>query len=183
MSKSAKLVLSASLGALGFVLYYVHFALIVFPSYLTYDPADLPALVGALAAGPAVGVAAELVKNALYLLLGAGEPVGVSANALAGSVYVVVVWLLARGRPGRRLALAMGVATVATAAVMTVTNAYVWLPAYGVAREEAAALLLPAILPFNLVKFAITSAVGYPLYLAARPALASVLARAGDRAA
>lgn len=168
---AVRIVLPAVLGALSFLLYYVHFALVVFPSYLTYDPGDLPALVAAVAAGPLAGIGVEVVKNLLYLVLGAGTPVGVAANTLAGSVYVAVAVLAARRRSRRPLATGLVAATILTAIVMTVTNAYIWLPAYGIPRAQASALLWPAILPFNLVKFAITSVLGYLLVVALKPVM------------
>ena len=69
MSKSEqirKLVVMALLVAVSVVLIYaIHFPLIPAASFLEYDPADIPILIGALAYGPAAGVMLTVVASVI----------------------------------------------------------------------------------------------------------------------
>lgn len=163
VSRARRVVLPGVLGALGFVLMYAAVPLGIFPSYLTYDPGDVPALLAALALGPWAGLAAEVVKNVLAFLLQGATPIGIAANTLAGGAYVWTAAALGRAG-GRRTAGALAAATLLTAVVMAAGNALVFLPAWGVPRAQVLPIVWAAILPFNLVKFGLSSVLGYVVW-------------------
>ncbi|MCL4424721.1 MAG: ECF transporter S component [Firmicutes bacterium] len=156
MSKVRNLVVTAILGAAAFYLMFaLEFPLPLFPTYLKYDPGEIPALLGAFALGPMAGLAVEVIKNALYFLSGKSTAglVGVSANLVAGATFVLSAGLIYRWRHDTWGALTgLFAGSLATTLVMSLANYYVFLPLWGVPRNQLLPLLTGAIIPFNLVK-------------------------------
>ncbi|MBI2122951.1 MAG: ECF transporter S component, partial [Armatimonadetes bacterium] len=52
----------AVLGAVAFAFMYFDFPIPPFPTFLKYDPSEVPALIATFALGPGFGVAVEAVK-------------------------------------------------------------------------------------------------------------------------
>ena len=63
------LTVTAVLSAIAFLLAFIEFPVPLSPSFARMDLSDLPALIGAFACGPMVGVMIEFVKNVLQLPL------------------------------------------------------------------------------------------------------------------
>lgn len=155
--------------AMGLVLRYHLLQVSILPPapFLKYDPADIPALLAAFAMGPLAGFIVEIGKNLLALAVGMapGGVVGESANTVAGGVYVVVAALVYWRRKTRNQAiLSMAAGTVAAAVTMAVANYYIFLPLWGIPLEQLKSYAVNFILPFNLLKFAITSLLTFLLY-------------------
>ncbi|MBX5476040.1 MAG: ECF transporter S component [Clostridia bacterium] len=182
--RTRRVVLPGVLGALGFVLMYVAFPLGIFPSYLTYDPGDVPALLVGLALGPWAGLAAEVVKNALSFLLQGATPIGIAANTLAGGVFVVSAAALWSAGGRRSAGWALAGAALLVSMVMAAANALVFLPAWGVPSAQVLPTVWGAILPFNLVKFSLSSVLAYAVWarLGARLTASAGTAAAGAAA-
>ncbi|MDI3270433.1 MAG: ECF transporter S component, partial [Bacillota bacterium] len=134
-NRTVSLVSSAVMGALGFLLMYLHTALGIFPPYLTYDPGDLPPLLVGLLLGPAAGTGAEVVKNVLHFLLAGDTPIGAAANLVAGLSFVGITALWWRKRLWGGLPVAMVLGILVTSLLLTILNGYVFLPAWGVPQE------------------------------------------------
>lgn len=119
--KLRALVVSAILGAVGFVLMFLEFGIPIMPSFIKFDFSELPALIAAYAFGPIYGVVVCFLKNALHLLVTSTAGVGELANFLMGIFFVVPAGLIYRFRKNRASALigslvgalTMGVACVA----------------------------------------------------------------------
>lgn len=160
--RTRRLVLVGLLASLGFLLMLLEFPLPGFPPFLKYDLGGVPSILAALALGPGAGAAVELVKNLLFALSGKDPttPLGPSAAFLAGATMAVATGWLYRREAGRgRLLLALAGGTVAAAVVMALGNYFVFLPAYGVPAGQVAGMVAKVILPFNLVKGALTAVV------------------------
>src|SRR5437867_12229258 len=88
-----RLVQVAVLGAVAFAFMYVDFPIPPFPSFLKYDPSDVPALIATFALGPSAGISVEVIKAVLIQLLRSGSvggPFGNFMNLLAGVTLVGV---------------------------------------------------------------------------------------------
>ncbi|MGM9549156.1 MAG: ECF transporter S component, partial [Faecousia sp.] len=72
--------ITSLLSAIAYILAFVEFPVPLSPSFARMDLSDFPALIGAYAFGPFVGVLIELVKNALQLLSTSTGGVGELAN-------------------------------------------------------------------------------------------------------
>lgn len=171
------------LGAIAFTFMYLDFPIPPFPPYLQYDPSEVPALIAAFALGPAAGVAVELLKGLLISLLRSGElggPFGVFMNLLAGVTLVAVAGGYYRVEHTRRGAVrGLAFAIAATTAVMVIANVILTPVFYGLPRAQVIALVLPALLPFNLLKGLLNSLITFYVYKRVRAYFYDL----GDRAA
>ncbi|WP_110927579.1 ECF transporter S component [Bacillus massiliglaciei] len=170
MNKVKKMVLIAMMGSISYVLMLLNFPFPGFPAFLKIDFSDLPVLIAALIMGPAAGILAEFLKNLLdFVMTGSptGVPVGHIANFVAGILFILPVYYIyqkVKTKKGMTLALLVGTAFMAI--LMSVLNYYVFLPAYTVfmgwdamSASEARQMVTTAILPFNLVKGILMTAV------------------------
>ena len=96
VNKTRKLVGTAMLSAVGAILMYIGIKLPFMPSFITLDMADLPALIGSFAYGPARGAVICVLKNLLHLLIQGSQTGGVGeiSNALLGIFFVVPAGLI-----------------------------------------------------------------------------------------
>lgn len=158
----------AVLGAVAFAFMYFDFPLPFFPPYLKYDPSEVPALIATFALGPGYGVAVETVKALLISFLrpaSLGGHFGVFMNFLAGITLVGVAgayYLIEHTKAGAVKSLVLGV--LAMSGVMVVANILLTPIFFGIPRDQVLALVLPALLPFNLLKGAISSLLTYYVY-------------------
>ena len=103
--KLRALVVTAILGAVGFVLMFLEFGIPIMPSFIKFDFSELPALIASFAFGPIYGVVVCFLKNALHLLVTSTAGVGELANFLMGIFFVVPAGLLYRFKKNRASAL------------------------------------------------------------------------------
>ncbi len=98
-------VVSALMGAIGFVLMMLEFGVPVVPSFIKFDVSELPALIASFAYGPLFGVLVCFIKNALHLLVTNTAGVGELANFLMGIFFVVPAGAIYRALKNRKGAL------------------------------------------------------------------------------
>lgn len=163
-----KLTTMAMLTALSVVLVaFIHFPLFPAAAFLEYDPADIPIFIGTFLFGPAAGLGLTFVVSVIQgatVSAGAG-PIGIIMHFLAtGSFAVLAGNLYKRNhtRKGAVVSLICGV--IAMTAVMALCN-LILTPIYsGLPVEDVAAMLIPVIIPFNLLKAGINGIVTYLIY-------------------
>ncbi|MDQ7820903.1 MAG: ECF transporter S component [Armatimonadota bacterium] len=172
MSTTRLLVLVGMLSAVAFVL-MATVQVPVLPSapYLRYDPSDVIALLVALEAGPAPGMAVVALKDLLYLLFRARSPFGPAANFIAVATFVGVAgWVYGRG--GRRTAgwaaAACAAGALARVLVMIPANFAILYLQFGMPPSRVAALLGPVIVPFNVLASGINTVLTVVVWLALR---------------
>ena len=113
--------------------------------FLKYDPKDILIALGGILLGPGAVLRVSLAVSLL-------EMVTISENGVIGCVMNVLSTCSRKRRDRRGLALGLLAGGLTMAGAMLLWN---WLvtPVYmGYPREEVAKLLLPAFLPFNLLK-------------------------------
>jgi riboflavin transporter FmnP len=129
--KLRALVVTAILGAVGFVLMFLEFGIPIMPSFIKFDFSELPALIASFAFGPIYGVVVCFLKNALHLLVTSTAGVGELANFLMGIFFVVPAGLLYRFKKSRTSALIgslIGAAVMGMACVLI--NYFLIYPIY-----------------------------------------------------
>ncbi|OJV66353.1 MAG: ECF transporter S component [Clostridiales bacterium 38-18] len=178
----------AMLSVIAFVLMQLELLIPIFPAFLKIDVSDLPALIGAFALGPFAGVAIEAVKNILHLLQTTTGGVGELANFVIGSAIIVPAALIYKKNKSKKSAIiGLTIGTVAMAITGALANYFVLIPFYTafmpidaiVAMGTAVNhninsvwdLVLLGILPFNLFKGAVLSALTLILYKHLSPIL------------
>ena len=93
-----KLVATAIMSAIAFVLMFLDFSIPIVPSFLKMDFSEFPALLTAFAYGPVYGIAVCLIKNVFHLFLSATLGVGELSNFLLGVCFVVPAGLIYKRR-------------------------------------------------------------------------------------
>jgi len=179
---------AAMLGAVAGVLMNFEFPLpFLAPSFYQLDFSEIPVLVGTFAMGPVAGVLIELVKILVHLVTKGTMTAGVGdiANFLMGCAFIVPAGLIYRFhyvKSRKHAVMGMAVGTVITTILACVLNAYILLPAYGKAFgvpiesfiEMGSAVnsgvnglpgfVILIIVPFNLVKYTLTSVIVFFIY-------------------
>ena len=174
------------------VLMLVEIPLFFAPGFYKLDLSEMPILICTFYLGPVAGVAAELVKGLGKLLLKGTTTafVGDFANFAVGCSFVLPASVIYHARPGRRTALVgMAAGTLTMTVFGSLFNAVYLLPKfaelYGIPMEtivsmgtavngsitDAATLVLFAVVPFNLLKGIVVSALTFVLYKRISPIL------------
>lgn len=146
----------------------------MFTEFLLYEPGDVPIILGGIALGLGPGLLITVVTAVVMAALtGHGGPIGVIMHIVSTGTLVSVITLFYRSRPTRgRYLLGAVAATLATTLAMALWN-LILTPIYlGAPRESVVRLLVPAIIPFNLIKASANSLLAYLVFRAVGPYLA-----------
>ncbi|MEA5051612.1 MAG: ECF transporter S component [Oscillospiraceae bacterium] len=166
--KTRKLTRLAMLSAVSVVLVaLIHLPIFPAAPYLKYDPADIPILIATFLYGPWYGVAVTVVVSLIQgLTVSAdGGVIGIVMHILAtGAVCIVAGYIYKARHTLRGAIVALAAGTLTMAAVMAGCNLLL-TPLYtGLPVAEVAKLIVPVILPFNLLKAGINSVVTFFVY-------------------
>ena len=165
--KTVKIATMAVLAALSIVLMVlVRFPIIPAAPYLIYEPADVPILIGTFMFGPVAGIAITTVVSAIQAtLLSTDGLVGFVMHMAATGAFAVTAGLIYKRLHHRRgAAVALTAGTVAMTLVMIPVNLIIQPKFYGVPYDAVVKLIVPALIPFNIVKAGINSAVTMFVY-------------------
>lgn len=169
-SKPASLRLTqlGMLSALAIILGLFKFPILPAAPYLEFDFADVPILIGALMFGGLPGLAILFVVSSIQaFLMGGNGWIGFLMHFIASGTLVVVTSAIYRksGSIGRLIA-ALAVGSLAMTAIMIPLN-YIFTPLlFGCDRSFVTSVLVPAIIPFNLIKAGGNSILASALYRA-----------------
>lgn len=151
-----KMVRMSVLCALSIVLLVVtRFPIIPSAPYLKYEAADVPILVGAFMFGPLAGIIMTFVVAFLQsVFFDAGDGwVGFLMHFIATGTLVTVASLIYRRFHTLKGAIAALIAgSLSMALIMIPSNLFFTVKFYGVPYDAVVAMILPALLPFNLIK-------------------------------
>jgi riboflavin transporter FmnP len=164
--KTARLAKMAMLAAISLVL--VMAIRIPFPPapFLVYDPADVPIIISAFAFGPLSGLAITFVVSFIQAFaLGGDGIIGFFMHMAATGSFVLVSGLIYRKHKTKKVAL---IALVTGALVMTATmigwNLLITPIYLGVPVEAVIGMILPILLPFNLIKAGVNGVIIFLIY-------------------
>lgn len=177
-----QLVAVAFLSAIAYVLMLLHLPF-KFIGFLELEFSDVPAIIGGIIYGPAVGVIIELIKNIIKAFTATSTAwVGEFANFVISSAYVIPAAILFRKLKGKgRYVITFAVATLSLVIVGALSNYFVMIPLYakafggmdavvGLSSEMVPAIkdlgtiVLFGITPFNIVKGIVLGLVSYYIY-------------------
>lgn len=184
VTKTNYLVKIAVLAAVSAILMiFIEIPLPFFPAFLKLDISDLPALIGGFALGPMAAFLIALIKNFVHFVLkndGTGG-IGNLANFIVGAGFTVPAAMIYQHKKSIKGALmGMSVGIVAMALLGAAANYWLLIPAYAklmpleaiiaMASEanpnitDVKQYVLYAVIPFNIVKALVVSALTLPLY-------------------
>ena len=158
----------AMLAAISVVLMYlVRFPLFPSAPFLEYDMADVPILIATFLFGPVSGVLLTIVVSVIQGLTvsAISDWIGILMHSTATGSFAVVAGLyyqFQRTRVGALIALILG--SLAMTLVMIPLNLIFTVHFLGVPREVVVSMLVPTIIPFNLLKAGINSVVTFVVY-------------------
>lgn len=156
----------AVMAALSIVLVYF-IRIPMFLPFLEYDPADIPIFITAFAFGPGVGFVLTVIVAVLQgiTVSAASGPIGILMHIVATGSFVLIAGnIYKRNKTMKNAVLALVAGVVGWTAMMVLWNIIVTPIFMGVPREQVLTLIVPAILPFNLIKAGINAAVTFALY-------------------
>lgn len=166
--KLLNLVQMALLAAVSVVLVYaVRFPIFPAASFLEYEPGDITLIMGAFLYGPFAGLALTGVVCIVQGLTvsAASGIVGIVMHFLATGSFVVVAGLIYRWKKTLAGSIA---ASVAGIIVMVSTMALwnlIFTPIFmGAPRQAVIDMMLPVIIPFNLIKAGVNSVIAFILF-------------------
>lgn len=134
--------------------------------FLSVEPKDCLLAVAAFLYGPVAGLAISVVVALVELVtVSTTGWIGLLMNVLSSALFICPAAAIYRRRPStKRMILGLVAGALLMSAAMVLWN-YLITPLYmGVPREVVAGMLLPTILPFNLLKAGINAALLMLLY-------------------
>lgn len=134
--------------------------------FLVYDPADVPIYITTFAFGPAAGLIVTIIVSFIQaFILGGDALYGFVMHVVATGMFAVVAGAIYTHKKSKKeaiIALAAGV--VIATVVMCLMNIIVTPYYMGTPREAVMAMILPVILPFNLLKTGANAVLTFLVY-------------------
>ena len=148
--------------ALSMAVSFIEFPLIPGVRWLKDDPSGIVCLVAGFAYGPAAAVLVSVLGFVPHVFADPWGSLMAIAVALAMSVPAALVYRRLRTRRGALIGIIAG--AVVALAVAIIGNLLV-TPIYAdMTVEQVAAMIVPALLPFNLAKLAVHGVVTFLIY-------------------
>jgi len=174
--KSIKITSISILVALSIITgYFIHFPILPQAPFLLYDPGSVFLLIGSFKLGPKVGIIMCFITAILFALItGQGGPYGALMNFLATGTLVFVsaqIYLLHHNKKGAIIGIIFG--TIMMTLVMIPANLIITPIYLGVNREIVFKMLIPVIIPFNILKGIISGFLTFVLYKRLYPLIIS----------
>ena len=141
----------------------------IFPSapFLEYDPADIPILLVAFAFGPVAGITSTIIASIIQGITVSAHSgtYGIIMHVLSTGSYVLttgLIYYFKRDRVGGCIGLFAGV--IVSAIVMAFANLVITPLFMGVPVEAVKQMLVPVIIPFNLLKSGMNGVIVFAVY-------------------
>lgn len=145
---------------------FIHFPLFPAAPFLEYDPADIPIFVGTFMFGPIAGLCLTLVVSVIQGLTvsAASGIIGILMHLFATGSFVLVFGLITRKNKGlKRSIIGLACGILVMTASMLLWN-LIFTPLFmGTPIDAVLQILIPVILPFNLLKAGINGVVAFLL--------------------
>ena len=142
---------------------------IPFPTatFLEYDPADVPILISTFLFGPWWGL---LMTTVVSIIQGitvsiGGEIIGIIMHIAATGGFVISAGLIyKRGKSLKRAIIALVVGVVVQTVLMAGMNLVLTPIFMGTSRDVVLKMMIPTIIPFNLIKAGVNAFVTFFIY-------------------
>ncbi len=163
-----QLVVMAMLAAVSIVFVSViHFPLFPAAPFLEYDPADIPILIGTFMYGPIAGFLLTVIVSFIQgSTVSAGSGIiGIVMHIVAtGSCALIAGSIYYRNKTKKTAMIALLVGALTMTAAMVLMNLILTPIFMGTPMEVVLPMIVPIILPFNLLKSGINCVITFILY-------------------
>lgn len=148
------------------LVYFVHFPIFPAVSFLEYDPADIPILMGTFAFGPLAGIALTVITAVIQgLTVSAASGVyGIIMHIISTSTLVIVAGLIYKRHKTKKTALVGLLCGVLAMTIIMVGANMVITPLFMGVPRNVVWQLMPFIAGFNAIKAGINGLVTFLLY-------------------
>lgn len=144
------------------VLSFVEMPLLPQAPFLKYDPSGVIAALAALLYGPWVGSAVAVLAWIPRLVT---DPLGAFMNILSSVALVISMGSIYRRLPTVRGAVLGAFVGIVCSTVVSIVLNFVVMPIYqGAAFADIVALIVPALLPFNIAKSFVNGGIALVVY-------------------
>lgn len=162
-----KLVLLAVFSAMAFILVLVvNIPIVPGVEFLKYEPKDVIITIGAFLFGPLESILMSVVVSFIEMVsISTTGPIGMIMNIVSTVGFATIAGLIYRKNHTMKGAVAGLICGVVSMTILMLLWNYLITPLYmGVSRETVVQMLMPAFLPFNLIKGVINAAFTMILY-------------------
>lgn len=165
--RTKRLVQMAMLAAISVLMIY--FIRIPFPlaPYMVFDMADVPILLGAFTLGPVAGLLILLVVCLIQaFLLGGNGIIGMIMHFVSSAAFILVAGYIYRrfGKNTKSIVIGLVLGALATVALIIPFNIVFTPMIVGGTSQDVLRLIVPVLLPFNLVKVTINAVLFFLLF-------------------
>ncbi len=147
----------------------VHFPILPQAGFLEYDPADIPLFIVAFAFGPLPALLLTVVVSVIQgvTVSAAAGAIGIVMHiAATGTAVLVAGGIYARHKTRKTAVIALVSGVLSMTGVMVLMNLLLTPIYMGVPLEQVLLMILPVIMPFNLIKAGINATVAFLVYKA-----------------
>lgn len=143
----------------------IHFPLIPSVEFLSYDAKDVIIVIGGFIYGPGSAFIMSVITSLLEIMYRGGNLLDVLMNVISTCTFAcVAAWIYKRDHTREGAFIGLGAGIVCCVLSMLLWN-YIVTPIYfGMPREAVVSILIPGILPFNLLKCGLNSGLTLFLY-------------------
>ena len=145
----------------------VHFPLLPAAAFLEYDPADIPIFITTFLLGPWAGLALTVIVSVIQGLTvsAAAGPIGIIMHILATGSFTLTAGFLYQKEKSRKQAVIALIVGVLTMTLVMVGCNLIFTPLFmGQPMKNVIRMLMPVIIPFNLLKGGINAVITYLVY-------------------
>lgn len=170
--KIIKLTQMGVLCAISVVLVFlIRIPLIPSVGFLQYDMADVPIIICSLLFGSVSGLIVLIITSFIQaFMLGGDGWVGLIMHFFASGLWVLVTGIVySKHKTIKNATIGMALGSIAMTAIMIPLNYIFTVNFYGIPVEVVSNLMLPGIIPFNLLKGLINSIISIALFKVIRP--------------
>lgn len=159
-----QLVTMALMCAIGTLLSFIEFPLLPGVTWLKFDASNMPAMVAGFAYGPAGGVAVGVVTAIIHGLLMA-DFTGALMNILVVTCFVLPAALIYKKKRTYKFAIIGLVFSIIAGVIGSIIGNLLLTPSWlGVPFDAVVALIIPVLIPFNLLKGLLNSVITLIVY-------------------
>lgn len=143
----------------------IHFPLIPSVEFLSYDAKDVIIVIGGFIYGPGSAFIMSVITSLLEIMYRGGNLFDVLMNVISTCTFAcVAAWIYKRDHTREGAFIGLGAGIVCCVLSMLLWN-YIVTPIYfGMPREAVVSILIPGILPFNLLKCGLNTGLTLFLY-------------------
>ena len=142
-----------------------NFPLVAAVPFMKYDPKDIIIVIAGFIYGPLVSVGMSFITSVLEILYHGGNYIDVIMNVISTCAFVcpaALIYKKIKSKKGAVIGLISGV--MISTLIMLLWNYIVTPGYYKLPREAVVELMIPGILPFNLIKNVINAVLAFILY-------------------